>query len=37
MRTSLPYPTPYMYVLVRQDLPLADQMVQVGHVCFEAG
>lgn len=29
--------TPYMYVFVRKDLPLVDQMVQVGHVCHRAG
>ena len=27
----------YVYVLVRTDIPLADQIVQVGHVCLEAG
>lgn len=27
----------YAYVIVRQDIPLADQMVQVGHACYEAG
>jgi hypothetical protein len=27
----------YVYVLVRTDLPLADQIVQVGHACLEAG
>jgi hypothetical protein len=27
----------YVYVLVRTDIPLADQMVQVGHACLEAG
>ncbi len=26
-----------MYVLVRADLPLADQLVQAGHACLEAG
>ncbi len=26
-----------MYVFVRTDIPLADQIVQVGHVCLEAG
>jgi hypothetical protein len=30
-------PRRYIYVLVRKDLPLADQMVQVGHACFESG
>lgn len=27
----------YIYVFVRTDIPVADQMVQVGHVCYEAG
>ena len=27
----------YVYVLVRIDLPVADQIVQVGHACLEAG
>jgi hypothetical protein len=27
----------YSYVLVRRDIPLADQIVQVGHACLEAG
>lgn len=27
----------YIYVMVRKDLPMADQVVQVGHVCFDAG
>lgn len=27
----------YNYVFVRKDIPLADQLVQVGHVCLEAG
>ena len=27
----------YAYVLVRTDIPLADQVVQVGHACLEAG
>jgi hypothetical protein len=26
-----------VYVLVRTDIPLADQVVQVGHACLEAG
>ena len=26
-----------MYVLVRTDIPLADQIVQLGHACLEAG
>ncbi len=26
-----------MYVLVRTDISLADQVVQVGHACLEAG
>lgn len=26
-----------MYVLIRRDLPLADQIVQVGHACLEGG
>jgi len=29
--------TPYVYVFVRTDIPLADQLVQVGHACLEAG
>jgi len=33
----LHHPRRYIYVLVRKDLPLADQMVQVGHACFESG
>lgn len=31
---SAPY---YAYVLVRRDLPIAVQLVQVGHACLEAG
>ncbi len=27
----------YVYVLIRTDIPLADQIVQVGHACLEAG
>ncbi len=27
----------YTYVFVRTDLPAADQIVQVGHACLEAG
>ena len=27
----------YVYVLVRTDIPLANQMVQVGHACFDSG
>jgi len=27
----------YVYVLVRTDIPVPDQIVQVGHVCYEAG
>jgi hypothetical protein len=27
----------HTYVFVRADLPLADQVVQVGHACLEAG
>lgn len=27
----------FVYVLVRTDIPLADQIVQVGHACLEAG
>lgn len=27
----------YIYVIVRRDIPLADQIVQVGHACFEGG
>lgn len=26
-----------MYVLVRRDIPVAQQIVQVGHACLEAG
>lgn len=26
-----------MYAIVRTDIPLADQLVQVGHACLEAG
>lgn len=26
-----------MYVLVRRDIPVAQQIVQVGHACYEAG
>lgn len=26
-----------MYVFVRTDMPLANQLVQVGHTCLEAG
>lgn len=29
--------TPYVYVFIRKDIPLADQLVQVGHVCLLAG
>lgn len=29
--------THYAYVLVRKDIPIADQIVQVGHACLEAG
>lgn len=28
---------PYIYVFVRKDIPLVDQVVQVGHICSEAG
>ena len=28
---------PYVYTLVRKDIPLADQLVQFGHACLEAG
>lgn len=27
----------YAYVAVRTDIPIADQIVQVGHACLEAG
>ena len=27
----------YNYVFIRKDIPIADQIVQVGHVCLEAG
>ena len=27
----------YVYVLVRQDLPLSDQLVQIAHACLAAG
>ena len=27
----------YIYVFVRKDIPIADQIVQVGHVCYESG
>lgn len=33
----LPEETPYMYVIVRRDIPLGDQMVQIGHACQESG
>lgn len=26
-----------MYVFVREDIPIADQIVQVGHACIDAG
>lgn len=29
--------SPYCYVVVRGDIPIADQMVQVGHACHQAG
>ena len=29
--------TEYMYIFVRTDIPVAYQMVQVGHATFEAG
>lgn len=28
---------PYVYCFVRTDIPIADQIVQVGHACIEAG
>ena len=27
----------YVYIFVRRDIPVANQIVQVGHVCYEAG
>ena len=30
-------PDVFTYVFVRQDMPIANQIVQVGHACFEAG
>jgi len=27
----------YIYVMVRKDLPIWDQIIQVGHACYEAG
>ena len=27
----------YVYVLVRKDIPIADQVVQTGHACLAAG
>jgi hypothetical protein len=27
----------YVYVLIRADIPVADQLVQAGHACLEAG
>ena len=27
----------YVYVLIRTDIPGADQIIQVGHACLEAG
>lgn len=27
----------YIYTLVRKDIPIADQLVQTGHACLEAG
>lgn len=32
-----PYVKPYVYAIVRKDIPLADQLVQLGHACLEAG
>lgn len=29
--------TPSIYVFIRTDIPIADQLCQVGHVCLEAG
>lgn len=28
---------PYVYVLIRKDIPLEQQLVQVGHAAWEAG
>ena len=28
---------PYVYVLIRKDIPFAQQLVQVGHAAWEAG
>lgn len=28
---------PYCYVFIRTDIPVSDQIVQVGHVCLDAG
>lgn len=28
---------PYIYVFIRTDIPIADQMVQVGHACQQSG